>query len=90
MHKLVLYPGKEFKTAQPDIKKPAALGNLFNTSIILCKTQTQQATSCSSVPIITASRCKNCQTALYWSNEDKINMNLKVGAKPEFKSLTKN
>lgn len=37
-------PRKEFKTPQPDIKKPAALDNLFNTSITLCKTQTQQGT----------------------------------------------
>lgn len=37
----ILNSRKEFKTAQPDIKKPAAL----DTSIILCKTQAQQGAS---------------------------------------------
>lgn len=74
MHKLVLYPRKEFKTAQPDIKKPAALDNLFNTSIILCNTQTQQEAS-----FLPANRQGHylqelLNGAFHWSSEDKIKM----------------
>ena len=74
----MLYPRKEFKTPQSDIKKPTDLDNLFNTSITLCKAQTGQGTL-----LLPASRQgqllqEQPDGAFHWLHEDKIKMGFKI------------